>query len=207
MKKFTNIFEAKSDYIDNDTKELLGKKLTTALAEEINAWYAYFITYNYLRGTTQRDSVAKMFEFTAQDELEHHARMILNRLNELGLAPLSLTTLSDINNVANHKYIIPTFIKSGDTDDYYVLVTTALRQNIEAEKGAIDTYKDLERFTRDIDPVTNKLAKELLEDEEHHLSELSDFLNDITIDSNDKTYIMTPQEFNNIATISDYENY
>ena len=51
--------------------------------------------------------------------------------------------------------------------------------NIEAERGAIETYKKIEAYTRGIDVVTNKKIKLILQDEEEHLTELKDFLADI----------------------------
>jgi bacterioferritin (cytochrome b1) len=74
------------------------------------------------------------------------------------------------NKVATHKYIVP---------DEALTVESALIQNIEAERGAIETYLALEKFTRDIDPVSNQEIKKILADEEEHLQVLLEYLEDI----------------------------
>ena len=51
---------------------------------------------------------------------------------------------------------------------------------IMMEHYAIETYRDLEFFTRNIDPVTNQLAKHLLSDELKHETLLNDYLDNIT---------------------------
>ena len=55
----------------------------------------------------------------------------------------------------------------------------SLLQNIEAEKGAIETYIELVNYTKGIDPVTHRKMKQILADEQEHLTELNDFFADI----------------------------
>ena len=50
--------------------------------------------------------------------------------------------------------------------------------NIEAEKGAIETYRELEEMTRNVDVVSNDKIKQILADEIEHLQELEDFIAD-----------------------------
>lgn len=50
--------------------------------------------------------------------------------------------------------------------------------NIEAEKGAIETYRELEEMTRNVDVVSNDKIKQILADEIEHLQELEDFITD-----------------------------
>ena len=47
------------------------------------------------------------------------------------------------------------------------------------EMDAIETYRDLEEITRNVDPVTNRKVKAILADEEEHLQEIEDFLCDV----------------------------
>ena len=54
-----------------------------------------------------------------------------------------------------------------------------LEQNIQSEKGAIETYTALEVVTRDNDVVTNRKVKEILADEQEHLQNLIDLHKDI----------------------------
>ena len=71
--------------------------------------------------------------------------------------------------VAPHKYIKPDSYNTKDS----------IQQMIEAEHNAIETYKNLINATKDTDPVTYNKAIEILADEEEHLQEMIDFLNDI----------------------------
>ena len=142
--------------------------LTDALAEDFNAWYAYTIIIPFLHGS-MRPEVSEFFKETAKDELEDHAYWLMERLNQFGVDSTKLTDPSFWNSAASHKYIYPR------TD-----VISAIENNITAEQGAIETYTKLERFTRDRDIVTNSKIKEILKDEQEHLSELYDLRKDIT---------------------------
>ena len=99
-----------------------------------------------------------------------HVGETLNRINELGQTPDEILDMYQLNNLADHKFIIP----NNDFD-----VKKSLLQNIEAEKGAIETYIDLVNFTKGVDPVTHRKMKQILADEQEHLTELNDFLADI----------------------------
>lgn len=153
---------------NNDEFENLKHMLTDALAEEFNAWYAYTIIVPFLSGPL-RPEVSEFFTDTAKDELEDHAYWLMDRLNQLGVDASTLTDPAFWNTTATHKYIYP------GTD-----VISAIQANIKAEQGAIETYTKIEAFTRDKDIVTNSKIKEILKDEQEHLSELYDLRKDIT---------------------------
>ena len=51
---------------------------------------------------------------------------------------------------------------------------------LENRDWDIETYTKIEAFTRDKDIVTNSKIKEILKDEQEHLSELYDLRKDIT---------------------------
>ena len=149
-------------------KELV-HKLQVAFAEEINAWYQYLIVIPFLHGQ-ERKNIEDFYKTAAEDEYEDHALWLLNRINELGHTPDEILDIYQLNNVADHKFIVP----NNDFD-----VKKSLLQNVEAEKGAIETYADLVNFTKGVDPVTHRKMKQILADEEEHLSELNDFLADL----------------------------
>ena len=154
--------------MNNEEFEQLKYMLTDALAEEFNAWYAYIIVIPFLSGPMRPD-VVEFFKKTAEDELEDHAYWLMDRLNQLGLNFVNIADPAFWNTVATHKYIYPS-----------VDVIGAIQNNIRAEQGAIETYTKLEEFTRDKDIVTNTKIKEILKDEQEHLSELYDLRKDIT---------------------------
>jgi ferritin-like protein len=143
-----------------------------ALCEEYLAWYFYTIFGNFLVGK-ERPSIEKFFKETAEDELEDHAEWLLKRMDELDMSCEDIHDFSKLNDFVFHPYNPPTS-KNGKLD-----TKDAILKAISMEKEAIETYKAFEIFTRDNDPVTNKKVKNILADEEEHLAELTNFLEDI----------------------------
>ena len=54
-----------------------------------------------------------------------------------------------------------------------------INDNVINEEGAIETYEELVKMTEEVDPASNSKLKEILADEQEHLQELKDFLQDI----------------------------
>lgn len=170
------ICESKEEPINEaDTKELqisvnvseLIKKLKDAFCEEMNAWYQYIIVAPFLKGN-ERTNIAADYAENADEELKH-AKWLLERINQLDGDYSDIDAPEFWDKTATHKYIYPTGVD----------VAGSLKQMVEAEKGAIETYTDLEKFTRDKDVVTNTKVKEILADEQKHLQEMEEFLADI----------------------------
>lgn len=161
----TRIIELKLSYTEEEAIELVNK-LQNALAEEFNAWYAYMIIIPFLEGM-HKEEVVDFFKETGKDELEDHAYWLMERLNQLGVYPHPIISSTCWDNIAKHKYIAPVSN-----------ILSAIRNNIAAEIGAIETYQDLERFTRDRDVVSNTKIKEILADEQQHLADLYDLEKD-----------------------------
>ena len=173
--------ESASDYLDDQFKQILIQKLTNAYMEEICAFYAYFIALPYLTGK-ERASVQKFYEEAAKDELYDHASWILKRISELDGIPVEALNIEALQN-AQHKYIVPAVIEDTNQIDVY----QSLLDNKEAEQGAIETYRDIEEYTRNIDVVTNDKIKQILADEIEHLQEIEDFLADYDVMVYDET--------------------
>ena len=169
--QLTEANENIADKVDDPEKfnKELVHKLQVAFAEEINAWYQYFVVIPFLHGK-ERKNIEDFYKTAAEDEYEDHAMWLLNRINELGYTPDEVLDMYNLNKLAAHKFIKPN--KEFD-------VKESLQQNIEAEKGAIETYIDLVNFTKGIDPVTHRKMKQILADEQEHLTELNDFFADI----------------------------
>jgi bacterioferritin len=51
-----------------------------------------------------------------------------------------------------------------------------IRENLVAERIAIDSYRDMIRYLGDQDPTTSDLLKQILAVEEEHADELADLL-------------------------------
>ena len=156
---------------DSGTSEII-KLLKQAFCEEMLAWYQYIIIAPFLVGK-ERPSIQKDYFENAKEELEDHGYWLLERISQLGGNIEGIDRPECWNVVAPHKYIKPDSYNTKDS----------VQQMIEAEHGAIETYKNLINATKDIDPVTYNKAIEILADEEEHLQEMIDFLNDINSSS------------------------
>lgn len=146
------------------------EKLKVLYAEEIHAWYQYYIVSNFMQGN-ERKSIESLFIDTAKDELDDHAAKLLKRISELGG---NLSFISDINSlgqISNCEYKIP-------QEPYNTI--KLLQDNIESEICAIKHYIELADMTKDKDYTTYCIAIEILGDEEEHLRSLQDFYVDIT---------------------------
>lgn len=151
-----------------ENKDLL-TLLQSALAEEYLQWYQYTVVIPFAVGQ-DRVNIVEAFKEHAKDELEDHAAWLIERINQLDGVPTLVDEPSKWNLCAVHKYITP-------KPPYDVC--TLLEQNIQSEKGAIETYTALEAVTRHNDIVTNKKVKEILADEQEHLQNLIDLHKDI----------------------------
>lgn len=165
---------SEASYSDLMIKNLENKDLVTllqsALAEEYLQWYQYTVVIPFAVGQ-DRVNIVEAFKEHAKDELEDHAAWLIERINQLDGAPTLVDEPSKWNLCAVHKYITP-------KPPYDVC--TLLEQNIQSEKGAIETYTTLEAVTRHNDIVTNRKVKEILADEQEHLQNLIDLYKDIS---------------------------
>ena len=143
-------------------------KLENALAEEFIAFYQYTMARPFIHGK-ERNKLETVLKDNAKDELEDHAYWLLERLDQLKRQPETIKDIDELNKFAKHKYIIPVV-----TD-----VKSIIEDNIKAEQGAIETYLELEEFTRDKDIVTHTKVEEILSDEREHLHLLEQVLRDI----------------------------
>ena len=143
-------------------------KLENALAEELIAFYQYTMAWPCIHGK-ERNKLETVLKDNAKDELEDHAYWLLERLDQLNRQPETIKDIDELNKFAKHKYIIPVV-----TD-----VKSIIKDNIKAEQGAIETYLELEEFTRDKDIVTHTKVEEILSDEREHLHLLEQILRDI----------------------------
>lgn len=184
MKKLSESFADK--IINPELLPIIIEKLKNALKEEFNAWYGYIIVKEYLCGLNRKD-VEKFYEDTAKDELEDHGYWLMKRINELG------GIIDDIANspaswlTAKHTYISPTWVnkyydksKGIENDNLAINIKDSIEINIKNELGAIETYNELIDLAKQAnDYITERKCKEILADEQEHLQELEDFLDDI----------------------------
>lgn len=137
--------------------------LNEALATEI------VCNLRYRRHYFMSGSLGGIAGFAVQDELlEHanqeqeHADRIAERIVQLGgepnFNPEGLTSRAHAD-----------YAEGGELGDM-------LREDLIAERIAIDTYGEIIRYIGDKDPTTRRLFEDILEQEEEHADDLSDFL-------------------------------
>lgn len=154
--------------IDSKSVEEIKELMLRALAEELQAWYQYWIAIPFLKGIL-REEVSETFDRIAKDELDDHATKLRERLDQYGVDFSKLASPEGWKDVAKAKFVKPGF----------VTLESFLKINIEAEKEAIKTYRDLCKASENVDYTTFTLAEEILADEEEHLKELEDYLQDL----------------------------
>ena len=160
--------------LDKEVNEQYKALLLSALSEEFNAWYFYLITKEFIIGQHFKQ-IKELFEETAKDELEDHAYWLIERLNQIGYSIEQIAHPSSWASLAEHPYIKPIFREDGSIDPKNVL-----EQAIQSELDAIATYTNLVEFTNAIkDSTSNLKIREILADEEEHLSDLRDIYESI----------------------------
>ena len=139
------------------------KQLNEALATELVCVLRYRRHYFMARGIHARGVAA---EFLAHsNEEQGHADLIAARIVQLGgepnFAPDGLAQRS------HAEYV------EGST------LETMIRENLVAERIAIDSYRDMVLYVGEDDPTTSDMLKAILAVEEEHADELADLLEDM----------------------------
>ncbi|HZE96878.1 MAG TPA: ferritin-like domain-containing protein [Planctomycetota bacterium] len=116
------------------------------------------------------DPVAAEFAEHAVEE-QGHADLIAARITQLGGDP-------DYN---------PDGLKTRSHSEYVTRksLVEMIRENLVAERIAIDSYSQMIRYIGDTDTTTRRMLEEILAKEEEHAEDLSDLL--ATLDPTEKT--------------------
>jgi bacterioferritin len=107
------------------------------------------------------ESVKSEFAEHAREEQEH-AMSVAERINQLGGVP-------DFN---------PAHLTGRSASEYETAsdLVAMIRENLIAERIAIDHYRELVRYFGDNDPVTRVMLEGILAVEEEHASDMQDLL-------------------------------
>lgn len=136
------------------------KLLNEALATEIVCTLRYRRHYFMAKGPNSK-SVADEFLAHSNEE-QGHADQIAERIVQLGgepdLSPNSLTSRSHAE-----------YVEGGS-------LTEMIKENLVAERIAIDTYREMVQFLGDKDPTSRRLMESILAVEEEHADEMLDLL-------------------------------
>lgn len=134
--------------------------LNTALATEIVCALRYRRHYFVATGL-HAESVAREFLEHAEQE-QGHADRLAERIVQLGGTP-------DMNpeNLTSRSHA-----EYSDSTD----LKTMVKENLVAERIAVDSYSEMIRFVGDGDPTTRRMLEDILAVEEEHADDLAGLL-------------------------------
>lgn len=142
-----------------DRKQIL-KMLNEALATELVCVLRYRRHYYMAKGL-ESESIAKEFLDHSNEELGH-ADKLAARIMQLGGEPVFNPNL--LCGLSHAEYVETTDLKE------------MVKENLVAERIAIDSYREMINFIGSSDSTTRRILEEILEVEEEHADELSDLL-------------------------------
>jgi bacterioferritin len=136
--------------------------LNEALATELICVLRYRHNYYMARGPESKAAVDEFLEH-ANEELQH-ADQIAARIVQLGGEP-------DLN---------PATLQARSHAEYRLgkTVQEMVRENLVAERIAIDSYREMVQYIGASDPTTRRMLEEILATEEEHADDLADLLQD-----------------------------
>jgi len=153
------------EFVGSIDRDKLVEMLLEAFANEWVAGYYYMVTAYSIQGPGS-DVVSKHFIEEAKEELGVHARLIADRLEELGVElPRDFSKLYELSSCKYPKLPSNPFN-----------VGEWIKAAIDAEVCAIESYRRLYEFTHGRDPVSEELARKLLADEVRHRTLLANLL-------------------------------
>jgi bacterioferritin len=134
--------------------------LQTALATEIVCVLRYTM-HNVAAVGIDSESVKEEFAEHARDEYEHMEK-IANRINQLGGTP----------------NFDPEGLHTRSATEYgnAVKLIDMIKENLVAERIAVEHYRDLIRFFGENDPTTRVMLEGILAQEEDHANDMHDLL-------------------------------
>lgn len=134
--------------------------LNEALATELVCVLRY--KFHYFMATGIHSTAAKAEFLEHANEEQVHADQIAERIKQLGgkpeMNPASLTGSS------HSEY------KEGDT------LAEMLKEDLVAERIAIESYRDMVKFFGEKDSTTRRMLEEILAKEEEHADDIADLL-------------------------------
>jgi bacterioferritin len=134
--------------------------LNEAVATELVCVLRYKVHAAMATGIAS-EGVKKEFEAHALEEGEHLDQLV-ERINQLGGKP-------NLN---------PDGLSSRAASQYVEATTLVdmIRENLIAERIAVETYRDMVRYFGDKDPTTRSLLESILAKEEEHAQDMNDLL-------------------------------
>jgi bacterioferritin len=144
-------------------RETVIKLLNDALATELVCVLRYKRHYFMSQGINAQSVAAEFLEHA--NEEQGHADQLAARIVQLGGEP-------DLS---------PDGLSSRSHSEYVEAesLVDMIRENLVAERIAIDSYRELVAYLGDRDPTTRRMMEEILAVEEEHADDLVDLLKDV----------------------------
>ena len=144
-------------------REVVLRLLNEALATEIICMLRYKRHYFMAKGIHAEGVAAEFLEHATEEQA--HADQIAARIVQLGgapdFSPDGLATRS------HAEYV------EGDT------LEEMIREDLVAERIAIDSYREIIAYLGENDPTSRRLMEEILAKEEEHADDLANLLEDL----------------------------
>jgi bacterioferritin len=142
-----------------DPEEAIGI-LNEALATELVCVLRYRFHYFMVSGIHSAAAAAEFLEHSNQEQ--QHADTLAARIKQLGGKPEMNPAV--ISQLSHSEY------KEGTT------LVEMLKENLIAERIAIESYREMIDYFGDRDPTTRRMLEDILAVEEDHADELADLL-------------------------------
>lgn len=144
-------------------REQIIEMLNSVLATEIVCNLRYKNHYFLASGIHSEAVAAEFLEHAKQEE--EHANKVSRRIVQLNgkpdWSPDSLTKRSHADYVAG------------------ISLTQMIKENLIAERIAVETYREMVAYIGDDDPTTRRIIEEILAQEEEHADEMANLLKDL----------------------------
>lgn len=147
------------------------KILNEALATEIVCVLRYKFHYFMATGIHKEGVAAEFLEHANEEQA--HADKIASRIKQLGGKPEMNPAV--VAQRAHSEYV------EGDS------LADMIKENLVAERIAIQTYRDMVKYFGDKDPTTRIMMEEILSNEEEHADDMADLLFAVEPDNIEKT--------------------
>ena len=141
-------------------KDKVCKILNEALATEIVCVLRYKFHYYMASGIHKEGAAAEFLEHSQEEQI--HADRIAERIKQLGGKPEMNPRV--VAERAHSEYVEGTSL------------TDMIRENLVAERIAIQTYREMIQFFGDKDPTSRRMMEEILANEEEHADDMADLL-------------------------------
>lgn len=154
------------------------KVLNEALATEIVCVLRYKFHY-FMASGIHKEGIAAEFLAHANEE-QAHADQIAERIKQLGGKPEMNPAV--IAQRSHSEYV------EGDS------IIDMIKENLVAERIAIQTYREIVKFFGDKDPTSRVMMEGILAMEEEHADDMADLLFAVNPETDEVTQILSPAE-------------